>query len=133
MGTRIHGTIASIIAGTPAHLFIHDSRTKELADYFEIPYSSIQNIKDIDISQLYEKSDYTGLVKNHKKRFDVIVDFLNKHDLDNIFEKENRDILLDYENRYQSTVFEQNVKPINFSNNTLLIKRVKFLYKELKK
>jgi len=38
LGTRIHGTVASIIAGTPALLVVHDSRTKELAEIMNIPY-----------------------------------------------------------------------------------------------
>ena len=40
-GTRIHGNIAALLAGTPALLLAHDSRTLELADYHEIPYREI--------------------------------------------------------------------------------------------
>lgn len=38
VGTRIHGTIASINAGTPSLLIAHDSRTQELADSMGVPY-----------------------------------------------------------------------------------------------
>lgn len=38
IGTRIHGTIASIISGTPATLIAHDSRTLELAKAMNLPY-----------------------------------------------------------------------------------------------
>ncbi len=37
-GTRIHGTVASIVAGTPATLIVHDSRTLEMAKAMAIPY-----------------------------------------------------------------------------------------------
>ena len=37
-GTRIHGTIAALLAGTPAVVLAHDSRTLELARYFDIPH-----------------------------------------------------------------------------------------------
>jgi len=37
-GTRIHGTVASIIAGTPATLIVHDSRTLEMANSMSIPF-----------------------------------------------------------------------------------------------
>ena len=37
-GTRIHGNIAALIAGTPAFVLAPDSRTLELARYFEIPH-----------------------------------------------------------------------------------------------
>jgi len=133
IGTRIHGTIASIIAGTPAHLFVHDSRTKELADYFEIPYSSIDNIENIEISQLYESSDYTGLIQNHEKRFQTMLKFLEKHNLEHIFEEKYKGTLIDYEEKYYTTAFAPNVKPIDYTSKDTLVKRVSFLHKELKK
>ncbi|QCQ98694.1 polysaccharide pyruvyl transferase family protein [Brevundimonas sp. SGAir0440] len=37
IGTRIHGTIASLLAGTPAVLIAHDSRTREMAVSMSIP------------------------------------------------------------------------------------------------
>ncbi|OGO58150.1 MAG: hypothetical protein A2V85_08460 [Chloroflexi bacterium RBG_16_72_14] len=40
-GTRIHGSIAAILAGTPTVVLAHDSRTLELARYFGIPYRRI--------------------------------------------------------------------------------------------
>ncbi len=36
-GTRIHGNIAALLAGTPALLLAHDSRTLELAHYSRDP------------------------------------------------------------------------------------------------
>lgn len=38
VGTRIHATIASLIAGTPATVIAHDSRTLELAKAMGIPF-----------------------------------------------------------------------------------------------
>ena len=38
-GTRIHGNVAAILAGTPAFVLAHDTRTLELASYFEHPPS----------------------------------------------------------------------------------------------
>ncbi len=36
-GSRIHGVIASLLAGTPATLFAHDSRTAEMAAFAGLP------------------------------------------------------------------------------------------------
>lgn len=38
LGTRIHGTIAAVLAGTPSMLIAHDSRTVEMAEAMAIPY-----------------------------------------------------------------------------------------------
>lgn len=57
VGTRIHGTVAALIAGTPALLIAHDSRTIELAQTMGVPYISwdkIDTSKDLDIATLFE-------------------------------------------------------------------------------
>lgn len=36
-GSRLHGAIASLLAGTPATLLVHDSRTAEMADLAGLP------------------------------------------------------------------------------------------------
>ena len=43
-GTRIHGNIAALIAGTPAFVLAHDARTLELARYFEIPHRAVPDL-----------------------------------------------------------------------------------------
>lgn len=131
IGTRIHGTIANIIAGTPAHIFVHDSRTKELAEYFEIPYTPIHELDKIDFNTIYKLSSFENLVKNHKKRFNKLVSFLNTHNVDNIFNEDNEDILNYYENKFQSTKFSSNIKPLKFTPKEILEERIKFLHEEV--
>ena len=108
IGTRIHGTIASIIAGTPAHIFVHDSRTKELAEYFEIPFTPISEIENINLYKLYEDYDYSNIIKNHKTRFEKVEKFLKKHNINHIFEEQNIDVLKKYENKYFNLDFKSN-------------------------
>lgn len=48
VGTRIHGTIASLVAGTPAVLIAHDSRTLELAQIMGVPYATSNTLPQQD-------------------------------------------------------------------------------------
>lgn len=83
-GTRIHGNIISLLSGTPAHVIAHDSRTLELARYFEIPHTTLTantTLEDLTAERLFENSDYTGYFKNHHKRFDVFNNYLQKSGL----------------------------------------------------
>lgn len=62
IGTRIHGTIASILAGTPALLIAHDSRTVELAETMGIPFV----LKgEIDIDQPLQTESYYRRTLEH--------------------------------------------------------------------
>lgn len=86
-GTRIHGNIAALLAGTPAVVLGHDSRTIELCRYFEIPYRKLREFAvDTDPAELYEQADYSGMLSGHKERFERFTGFLGKHDLENTFD-----------------------------------------------
>jgi hypothetical protein len=85
-GTRIHGTIASLLAGTPAVLLAHDSRTLELARYHEIPYRLIKDISvDVDPAQLYDEVDFSGFNGGHRQRFDHFSRFLARNGLPHVY------------------------------------------------
>lgn len=82
LGHRIHGNIAALLAGTPAHVIIHDSRTRELCEYFEIPHTPVtEHTADLTPQRLHDASDYTRLVKGHGERADRMAAFLERHGL----------------------------------------------------
>lgn len=58
IGTRVHGVIAALLAGTPAVLITHDNRTREMADTMGIPSIAID---DFNIEML---NDYAGMAGN---------------------------------------------------------------------
>jgi hypothetical protein len=90
-GTRIHGNIAALLAGTPAYVFAHDSRTLELARYFAIPHRPMKEVPpDVDAAQLYAEADFTSLVDGHAGRFARFTDYLAKHGLRHVFEAGER-------------------------------------------
>jgi hypothetical protein len=87
-GTRIHGNIAALLAGTPALLLAHDSRTLELAEYHEIPHRTINSIEaDADAITLYAECDWNRLNKAHPDRWDTFATFLQDHNLTHVYDE----------------------------------------------
>ncbi|MFL5671509.1 MAG: polysaccharide pyruvyl transferase family protein [Chloroflexota bacterium] len=86
-GTRIHGNIAALLAGTPAYVLAHDSRTLELARTFEIPHRLMSDVRpDTDAAELYAEADYGPLVTGHAARFERFIGFVERHGLRHVFE-----------------------------------------------
>jgi len=87
-GTRIHGNIAALQAGTPAYVLAHDSRTLELARYHQIPHLVVRSLGDptlADAAVLAADADYGPAVTGHAERFERYVGFLDRHGLDHVF------------------------------------------------
>lgn len=85
-GTRIHGTIAALLAGTPAVLLAHDSRTLELARYHEIPHRLLTELPPgVDASDLYDSADFDGFHAGHAERFRRYLDFVELNGLGHVW------------------------------------------------
>jgi hypothetical protein len=85
IGTRIHGSIMSLAAGTPATLVAHDSRTLELAEYHEIPIKKVPDIAETDtVASIYDEADYTAFNRGKGPRFKILTDFLELNGLAHI-------------------------------------------------
>lgn len=85
-GTRIHGNIAALLAGTPALLLAHDARTLELAEYHEIPHRLITDIDATsDPVELYAETSWERLTRGHPARWDRFSAFLAEHRLAHVY------------------------------------------------
>jgi hypothetical protein len=85
-GTRIHGTIAALLAGTPGVVVAHDSRTLELARYFDIPHRTIRDVgPETDAADLYAEADWTALNEGHAARWATFQAYLARHRVDHAF------------------------------------------------
>jgi len=85
-GSRIHGNIMPILAGTPSFIFVPDARILELARYHNIPHMPINDIKsDINILDIYHKTDFNTVHTGHAERFENYIKFLNANGLDHIY------------------------------------------------
>ena len=81
-GSKFHGNVAAILAGTPALLLGFDSRTIGFADYHKIPSMKLWDFDpEKPIEYYYELADYTEFNKNYAKTYDNFVDFCRKNDV----------------------------------------------------
>lgn len=78
-GSRIHGSVMPILSGVPAVVVGFDSRTKEMAELYDIPcISSFDEVKPAELYSFYEKLDYSNFNKKFAEKFDAFENFLIK-------------------------------------------------------
>lgn len=87
-GSRIHGNIASILAGTPCFIVVYDQRIKELAEYHQIPHILMSELtQETSIFKLHEQADFAGITRGHQARFAHYLDFLHENGLETVFDE----------------------------------------------
>ncbi|RHA38888.1 polysaccharide pyruvyl transferase family protein [Cellulomonas rhizosphaerae] len=92
-GTRIHGNVAGVLAGTPSVVLAHDSRTVELSQYHGIPYRLYSDLPaDVDAQRLYDEADFDAFEGRQPETFATYQRFLERNGLEHIFQdgKANR-------------------------------------------
>lgn len=134
IGTRIHGGIASLLSGVPAIIVTHDSRTQELAEYFNIPHIKLENIKSQSLTNIAKHVSYNKLLESLPEKLRNTQAFLKENNLENIFETKNQDILKEYDEKYNTMKLNKEqviIKPLRFTSSNALCKRIKFLHNQL--
>ncbi|MEU5597534.1 polysaccharide pyruvyl transferase family protein [Streptomyces sp. NPDC020298] len=128
-GSRIHGNIAALLAGTPATVLCGDSRTLELCRYFGIPHQLLDKIaktpEAADPARLYAEADFGALVGGHAERFERFTAFLDKNGLENTFTHGDGGVA--YEERMRSLSFPPGVRPWNDADISSLTTRFGWL------
>ncbi|GAA4051709.1 polysaccharide pyruvyl transferase family protein [Streptomyces shaanxiensis] len=125
-GSRIHGNIAALLAGTPATVLCGDSRTLELCRYFGIPHRRIDKLpEDLDPAALYEEADFGALMSGHQERFERFTAFLDRNGLDNTFT--HGDGGAAHEERMRSLSFPAGIRPWNDADLASLTSRFGWL------
>ncbi|WP_198587220.1 polysaccharide pyruvyl transferase family protein [Glycomyces xiaoerkulensis] len=109
-GTRLHGNVAALLAGVPAMLLAHDSRTLELARYLGLPHRRLSEVEGgTTVADLYEQVDTGDFNRGYDKRFEAYSAFLSKNGLDNCFA--HGDGGAAFEAEMARTVFPPPVRP----------------------
>ena len=81
-GTKIHGSIMPILTKIPATVVFIDSRTREIAEYFDIPtipFKRGYQYMPEDLMSAYKQADYSLFNKNFKMRYLQYESFLQRH------------------------------------------------------
>lgn len=81
-GTRIHGNIMAILAGIPATVIAMDSRTREMAEFFDIPFVLHEDRHVYTVDEFYHilsQADYTKFNESFRQKYDCFAAFLTSH------------------------------------------------------
>lgn len=107
-GPRIHGNIVPILAGTPAVVFAHDSRTLELSQYHDIPHVKANEFGKIaTVEDLTEIADYGLFNQGQAARVAKVQDFLHGNGMSTIFDSGQEAARQDYEERLGTVDFPE--------------------------
>jgi len=87
VGSRIHGAIAALVAGTPACVLAFDSRTQELSEYHAIPHRLLPELsRNISIADLYDEFDEGRFMRVQAENRVRYIDFLDEHGITHILD-----------------------------------------------
>jgi hypothetical protein len=76
-GTRLHGNMAALIAGTRALWIVHDMRTKEVCEHFRLPFVEFETLgKGAALADLVERADYLDCIRSYPDRFRALYEYL---------------------------------------------------------
>jgi Polysaccharide pyruvyl transferase len=81
-GTRLHGNMAAMIAGTRALWIVHDMRTKEVCDHFKLPRVELDEVQGgVNLEALFERADYSGCRQIYPERYRVLFEYVDRASL----------------------------------------------------
>lgn len=104
LGSRIHGSIMAILSGIPTTLIAADSRTREMAEFFDIPYIVPKKNKSYSIREIekaYLSADYSKFNETFKSKYLNYQDFLVEHKIVSAINDNNSFFTEDYSDAHE--------------------------------
>lgn len=80
-GTRFHVNMATLLAGKPALWVTHDSRTRELVDFLNLPSLSLSELECRALEDLPFLTSYAPMFETLEDRFENWAQYMEAHDL----------------------------------------------------
>lgn len=88
-GTRFHGVVPSVIAGTPSILFAKDIRTRELAEFHHLTHLKTDQLdKHKNIWDIIDTVDFHSPESVAQKNFKNYLDFLHLNGFKTIYDED---------------------------------------------
>lgn len=78
-GSRIHGNIMSILSGIPAMVYSIDTRTREMAEFYNIPFCEKES--SVALYDIFEELDYSTFNDKFSKKYENYQSFLQEHNI----------------------------------------------------
>lgn len=76
-GTRLHGNMAALIAGTPALWITHDARTYEICEHFRLPHLQIgAALRVREVDELIARADFSACRRIYPDRYRTLHRYL---------------------------------------------------------
>jgi Polysaccharide pyruvyl transferase len=125
-GTRLHGNVAGLLAGTPAVLLANDSRTAELADYHGMPYRGFADVSaDVDVRHLFAEYDPAQFNRRYGDCFSAYVGFLERNGLAHIYSPGNASS--EFDKRVEATAYPPAVRTLCAPSDSESAARLRWL------
>lgn len=135
IGTRIHGCIAAVLAGIPSVMLCHDSRTRELAQWFDLPrLDKTDGAYNLTIETIAECLQASKMQAVFQERYQTYIGFLKKNKIAHHFEqyKDESVSFASYDEKIRLANFPETLdnKPENFD---ILNEKINYLYQAMAK
>ena len=125
-GSRIHGNIAALRAGTPATVLAFDSRTLELAEYHRIPVERVTDATVVRAAELYERADFTEFHAVQRENFERYTRFLDANGLSHIHTSGNENPA--YDRKLAAIDYGAHVQGIMTGDRQAIVARLNWLW-----
>lgn len=94
IGSRLHGNIAALLAGTPSILIPKDARVRELSEYHDLTRVNAADITaDTNVWDLIHSVDFRQPCQKQEANFNRFLSFLEKNEIPHIYQNGTPDTI----------------------------------------